>query len=368
MIRLIRRALPIPLLIVVAATALAGNPGPPRSPARNGAPDSPRGAARVPQNEFGSEFWSLAARFDSGDHFVLELALSNVGLGDGNAAVIGHWIDPNGEVTGFDSAKSSGEWTLSDDGLHMDLGKFDFDQRGPVHRIRVTKKRLKLELAFEPGREELHLEAMSGPAHGFDLLGLGSPASGRVWTAQGGEREITGQIAVTHRWSEGLESRFVRRRIELFTLDGSAEAYLVDALDPTGRLVSWLVVRREGQPLHAAPVEVWSAPGASPTGFPLPETLFVRGEGIRGRIDLRTPLVRYDPLQELPAVVRLAISPFLQWRTAWSPSPFELELTESGSGPLTLRGEGLLNVTYFDALDEKTTPPEVASPSAHAAP
>jgi len=352
---------------LLVGEALAGNLAPPRSPARTGDAASPRGAARIPQAEFGSEFWSLAARFDSGHHLLIEFAMSNVGLGDGNAAVIGHWIDPSGAVTVFDSAKTADEWTLSKDRLHVDLGKVSLDQRGATHRLRVDKKRFKLDLAFEPGREDLHLEAFSGPAHGFDLLGLGSPASGRVWTETGGEQPLSGQIALTHRWSEGLESRFVRRRIELFTLDGSAEAYLLEALDPRGELVSWFVVRRDGEPLHAAPVQIRSeAPAeAGPPGFPLPETLHIRGEGIRGRVDLRAPLVRYDPLQDLPAVVRLALSPFLHWRTAGGPPPSALELTESPSGPLTLRGEGLTNVTYFHAMAEA---PNVASPAAEPAP
>ncbi|MDP6540792.1 MAG: hypothetical protein QF410_14710, partial [Planctomycetota bacterium] len=287
------------------------------------------GAARVPEAELGSEFWSVAARFDSGHHLVLELCITNVGFGDGNAAVIGHLIEPDGTVHAFDGASRDGEWSLSQDRLHVRVKGVELDQRRPVHHLRVDKRRVKLDLDFEPGGSDLRLAAFGGPDRGFDLLALEAPARAILQMPGEEEEVLVGRVARTHRWSEGLESGFLLRRIELFTLRGDVEAYLVDVLDPDGGSRSWLTVQRDGEVLRSQPVEVQPVWGIveGPSGFPVPEGLTVTGEQVRGHVDLRPSLVRYDPLADLPAVVRWAISPFLRWRATWSESPFELELT-----------------------------------------
>lgn len=330
--------------------------------ARPAAPEA-LGAARLPQAELGSEFWSVAARFDSGHYLVVELCITNLGFGDGNAAVIGHLIEPDGTVHAFEGAKSDGKWSLSEDRLQVVVSGVELDQRGPIHHLRIDKKQLKLELDYRPGGDDLRLATLSGADRGFDLLALEAPAQARLRLADRDEESLVGRVARTHRWSEGLESGFLLRRIELFTLQGDVEAYLVDTLDPEGGSKSWLHVQRDGEVLRSQPVRVRPIWGVAngPSDFPVPEALEVTGEQVRGRVELRPPLVRYDPLADLPAVVRLVIAPFLRWRTTWSASPFELELTGGAGGGLTLRGRGLTNVTYFNAIGDL---PSVASPPA----
>lgn len=317
-------------------------------------------AARLPQAELGSEFWSLAASFESGHRLFLELCISNVGFGDGNAALLGHWITPDGEIISFDQARSAKGWELSEDRLGFVIGKVSFDQRGETHQLRVTKEKLDLELNF-PASAPTRLPSLSSEEHGLDLLGASAPVTGFVKTPKQDRMALRGQVARTHRWTEGLESGFVRRRIELFTLDGETSAYLVENLSPSGETSSQLVIQRAGQPTLSKAVEVTierALQGGSPE-FPVPETLLIEGNGIEGRVDLRPPLVRFDPLRDLPAVVRFAVSPFLQWRASWSASAFELKISEASTGILRLAGEGLTNVTYFNALE---TTPAVASP------
>ncbi len=319
-------------------------------------------AARLLRSELGSEFWNLTARFESGEHLMVEVCVTNVGLGDGNAAVIGHLVEADGTVHAFDGAKAAGEWSLSDDRLQLVLGKLELDQRGPVHRLRLLKERMGIDLAFRATGEHVRL-AGAEDKRGFELLGVESEVAGRIWTENGGERSVRGRLLRTHRWAEGLESSFVLRRIELFTLDGETGVYLVEALDPSGGTQSWLRIQRGEEALSAVPVTtrvVW-AEDAGPPGFPLPQAVEIEGEGVRGRFLLANDLVRYDPLRDLPAAVRWGLAPFIRWRTAWSAGSFELQLGADAGGPLQLRGRGMSNVTYFNAVSEAQS---VASPPA----
>ncbi|MBW2243592.1 MAG: hypothetical protein JRH01_16535, partial [Deltaproteobacteria bacterium] len=285
-------------------------------------------AARMPHAELGSEFWNLTARFDTGEYLMIELCITNIGLGDANAAVIGHLIEADGTVHSFDGAKSRGEWTLSDDRLHMVIGKLELDQRGPVHRLHIWKERVRVDLAFEAAGEDTRLSAPESRDRGFDLLGTETAITGQLWTQGSEERTVQGRLVRTHRWTEKIESSFVLRRIELFTLDGDTSVYLVDTTDPSGGAESWLRVQRDERVLVAERVStrlVWTKEPA-PEGFPLPESIEIEGNGVRGRFELGLDLVRYDPLRELPAAVRWVLAPFIRWRTAWSAAPFELEI------------------------------------------
>ncbi|MCP5060452.1 MAG: hypothetical protein GY937_27455 [bacterium] len=323
-------------------------------------------AARMPQAELGSEFWNLTARFDTGEHLMIELCITNVGLGDANAAVIGHLIEADGTVHSFDGAKSRGEWTLSDDRLHMVIGKLELDQRGPVHRLHIWKERVRVDLTFGPGGEDTRLSESTGRDRGFDLLGTETAITGQLWTEGKQERTVQGRLVRTHRWAEKLESSFVLRRIELFTLAGDTSVYLVETTDPSGGAESWLRVQQEDQILIAERVStrlVW-AEAPAPQGFPIPEAIEIEGNGVRGRFELGTGLVRYDPLRDLPAAVRWVLAPFIRWRTAWSTAPFELEIAAAAEAPLKLGGSGVSNVTYFNevspAMNVAAPPAEVS--------
>lgn len=318
-------------------------------------------AARLPQKELGSEFWSLTARFETGEHLMVELCISNVGFGDANAALMGHLIDADGTVHSFDGAKSHGEWTLSDDRLRVVIGKVELDQSGPVHRLRIWKERVHVDLTFQAAGEGERLKELDGSSQGFDLLGTETAVEGRLWTEGGEERAVRGRLVRTHRWADQLESSFVLRRIEFFSLEGETSIYLVETTDPSGEAESWLRVQRGDQVFPAVRVStklVWpKAP--IPEGFPIPEAIEISGEGVRGRFEFGTGLVSFDPLQELPAPVRWVLSPFIRWRSTWSTAPFELEILAGPMGPLRLSGEGLSNVTYFN---EVSAAQQVASP------
>ncbi|MCP3984645.1 MAG: hypothetical protein GY723_09645 [bacterium] len=322
-------------------------------------------AARIPQSELGSEFWSLTARFETGEHLMIELCISNVGLGDSNAAVIGHLIEADGTVHSFDGAKSQGEWTLSDDRLRVVIGKLELDQRGPVHRLRISKERVRVDLAFEAASENTRLAELTSQGRGFDLLGTETAIAGRLWTEGHPERPVQGRLVRTHRWAEELESSYVLRRIELFTLDGDTSVYLIEATDPSGGAESWLRVQRNDEVIVAERVSttlIWTE-APLPEGFPLPKAIEIEGENVHGRFELGTDLVRYDPLRDLPAPVRWVLAPFIRWRTAWSTTPFELEITTGPEGPMQLHGSGVSNVTYFNevspAMNVAAPPAEV---------
>ncbi len=345
------RAMALVLVALLGGAPIPATAGPGAMPA-----PQPRrlAAARLPRAELGSEFWTLAARFDTGHTLLVELCITNVGLGDGNAAVIGHLIEPGGRVHRFDQARRAAGWQLSRDRLRISIGGVELDQANGRTRLSIHKKNLQLELGFQPTSGGVRLPSFAGADRGFDVLELGAPAEAAL-TLRGEPRlSLRGVVASTHRWVEQLESAYVRRRIELFALERGSGAYLVHAEAPGGESQARLVLRPRGGRLRVWPVSLRSrgnVPGA-PTGFPVPSEVRFEGEGLRGRFGLAAELVRYDPLADLPRLVRIALAPFLRWRTAWSASPFEIEVTEltEGGGPRILRGRGLANITYFQAL------------------
>lgn len=347
-------------LLALALLWLAGLPAPALAQGTPGEPDgrpARPGAARGPQAELGSEFWTLAARFETGELLVVELCITNVGLGDGNAAVIGHWIEADGTVLAFDGAKASGRWTLSEERTRLEIGKLALDLGGEQRRLLVWKERLQLELELGEAPAGIAIGPMTGADHGFEVLALATPVAGHVQLEGGERRALRGQATLTHRWVERIESRITLRRIELVATQGDVRAYLIQAVAPSGESTSWLLVLENGRITHSEPVTVEARMSAVEASgpFPLPEALILEGPSVRGRIELADPLVRYDPLRDLPALVRLVVAPFLRWRSSWSTSLFELDFRDRPGGPLSLRGQGLVNVTYFDAAPVAAT-------------
>lgn len=317
------------------------------------APAAPCSAApaRGLRDEFAAELWALTARFESGHHLFVEVALTNVGVGDRNAAVIGHLVAPDGSVHAFRSAKREGAWRLSQGGLRIEIGKLAFDRGCPVERLDVTRDDLSVQLAFRPAGPALAGGLLPGADRGFELVESAARAEGTLWTPDLPRPiAVEGRVALTHRWVDTLESRLVRRRLEFFSLDGRTALYLTEAHTSEGGVRRWLVVRDgERAPRQYDDFAVtpdWGSVDAD--GFARLDRLELTGPGLSGHVDVSRPLVRYDPLRELPAPLRLALSLSMRWRTAMSPAPFELRLEEPDGTARLSSGIGIVHVTSFN--------------------
>jgi hypothetical protein len=90
-------------------------------------------AARLLPGEFASEHWELTARFDSGHLLFVEFLITNIGVGDRNAAASGHLVAPDGQTYHFTNGRREGNWQLSPDRLRLEIGASRLDLHAPVY-------------------------------------------------------------------------------------------------------------------------------------------------------------------------------------------------------------------------------------------
>ena len=153
----------------------------------------PAGSAEVPSLERGnpaahlfpgdlaSEHWDLTARFDSGHILVAEFIITNIGLGDRNAAAFGSVVGPGGEKRRFRNGRREGNWQISPDRLLIQVGKSRLDLHGPTYQLRVDKKHVKLDIKIQPNGPAAWSDVFSDSGFSIDVLALSATARGNLW-------------------------------------------------------------------------------------------------------------------------------------------------------------------------------------------
>jgi hypothetical protein len=322
-------------------------------------PDTSVRASRIAAGDSSSEYWDLAASFDSGHRLLARFLITNEGPGDRTAVAVGHLIHPDGEITPFRNGRRQGRWTLSQDGLHIRIGSSSLDQRGPVQRFEVDndKRGVKLRLDFRSNGLVSRPEVAKPPGYRFDLLDAAAPVEASLWV-RGMDAPVRalGRVAVTHTWMEAGEAELVLRRVEFFSLAGEAPLYLSEVTTPTGERWRWLVVERDARPLHRSErFELdWLADTAegSAGDYPVPGGLRIRAAGVVGEIRLGPARVRYDPLDDLPQPFRFLLSLTSRPQRVWANSPFEVSVRDRllEHPQLRVQGSGITAVTYLNPL------------------
>ena len=222
-------------------------------------PERGNPAARLLPGEFAYERWELTARFDS-DHFLFtEFLITNFGLGDRHAAVIGHVVQPNGTSRRFRNGRRSSKWELSPDRLRMEVGSSLLDQRGPKNAFHVKKKRTKVAMDFYPSGPALWSADFPPSGYAIDVLDPAAPATGDVWVkGMAAPAAVQGAVAVTHSWTTEAESNLVLRRVEFFSLPQAGESkaemslYLAVLTTPQRTQRRWLVAKNGQEVVHQA--------------------------------------------------------------------------------------------------------------------
>jgi hypothetical protein len=340
---------------LVALAALAAGPNARTAPGPT--PAGVPGTGQVPglrlgSSEFASEAFELVARFDSGHRLFLEVLVTNIGVGDRNAAVIGHVIAPDGRVQRFRKAKREGEWTLSPDGLRIALGSIVFD-RSETRRFAIDKRLVKIDLALGPPRPAVAWPP-SDAAFGLELLQASGEVTGSLWTdGMATPIAVRGTAALVHRWSDGLESRQVARRIELFAPAGDTGVYYVELSARDAPARRWIVVERAGRVLRES--EAFTAPPAQGP-LALPRALALDSPGLAGRATLGAELLRFDPLQDLKAPLRAVVRLVIQPESIWSAADLALDLRPEGDAQASrIIGPGFANVMFYEPPENART-------------
>jgi hypothetical protein len=288
----------------------------------------------------GTEWWVLAASLDSGDRVLVEFTLTDLGPGDRNAAAIGNWVAPDGTLTPFSRAKLEGAWTPSPDGRRIDLGKFVFDRAGPQAQLRVDKGSLRLALEFPLGTAPLAARRLAGGKWTQELWTAGAPVRATLWKkGMPAARASTGRVALSRRRIEGSESRLAQRRAEWFTL-GAAPVYALEVAHG-GRAERWVVAcDASGKPLAQDSASLATRDALSAVA---PRLAF-GGPAASGSVRAGAQLAAYDPLADVPALIRMALG--LRLQSVWMASPFALDVRE-GARAARREGTAIASYTFY---------------------
>jgi hypothetical protein len=269
-----------------------------------------------------SEWWVLAARLDSGDQVLVEFTITDVGPGDRNAAAIGTWLARDGTRTSFSRAKLEGDWSESRDGRRVDLEKFVFDRSKPQAELRVEKGSLRIALDFPLASAPLASHAFAGGKWTQELWSAGAPLKATLWR-KGMPAAVrgVGRVALSRRRIEGPEAKLAQRRAEWFAL-GAAPVYAVE-IAHTKNAERWVVA------CDAAGRPVAQETGAASVGGVglVPARVALAGPAVAGTLGAGKQLAAYDPLADVPSLIRLALG--LRLQSVWMASPFAFEVREA---------------------------------------
>ncbi len=315
-------------------------------------------AAHILPGEFASEHWEFTARFDSGHLLFVEFILTNIGLGDRNAAVFGHIIPPGGKPHRFSNGRTERHWTLSPDRLRMEVGTSLLDMHTPTYKMQVTKRRVRLELQITPDARPLWSGTLAPPGYALDLLAVAAPIEGTLWLkGMTNPAHVRGIVAATHSWTNVAGAALVLRRVEFFSLQRETPLYGLDLTAPDGTRRRWIVVKQSDRADYVSEHFDLSfngeLKGRSERGYTVPNALQLKNAELEGLVRLEARILQADPFVDLPRPFRYFVSLVLDLRPRriWAQSQFEISWPLSmDSDPIQRRGSGITAVTFLNPL------------------
>jgi len=316
-------------------------------------------AARLLQGESASEHWEFTARFESGHLLFVEFLITNIGLGERNAAATWHLVTPAGETHRTTNGRREGNWTLSADHRRMEIGANLLDLRLPAYQLQVDKKSIRINLQFRPDAQAAWSEKAVPSGYALDLLATAVPIEGTIWIkGMATPLMVKGTVAATHSWMNEAGSSLIRRRMELFSLQEQNSFYGVDFTAPNGTRTKWVVVRPDGRKTYDSSVVEWTFDGRAKElrehGYEVPASVRMKNTQLEGEAQLEPVLLRADPLADIPRPFRFVVSLVLDLRPrrVWALSPYDLSFSASSpnQSSLHLQGTGVTAVTFLNPM------------------
>ena len=287
-----------------------------------------------------TEWWVVVARFDSGDQLLVEFTLTDVGPGERNAAAIGHWIAKDGTLTPFQRAKLGSDWKPSPDGRRIDLGKFVFDRSAARAQLRVEKKSLRIALDFPLAAQPIATKKFAAGKWTQELWTGGAAAEASLWkTGFAQPLRTRGRVAVSRRRIEGPEARLAARRLEAFSL-ASEPLYVVEVAK--GKSAERWVVALDAE--GAVGGEDFARLAVSEKLGAVSPRLALSGSVAKGALLAGKLLTSYDPLAELPGLIRVVLG--LRLRSAFTASPFDVSV-RVGARVQRREGTAIASYTFY---------------------
>ena len=340
-------------LCALLATAAVGVRANGDSPQEAGSRASP--GARLAKGDQASEYWDLAATFDSGHRIFARFQVSNEGPGNRTAYALGHILFPDGRVVRFQNGRLEGNWRISDDRLRLKIGSSVLDLHGPPYHFEVdkNKKGIKFFLDYED-TGPIRTWATAPDGYHLDLLTLGAPIGGTLWVRDVTDEPVSvaGTVTVTHAWMDDSEFELARLRVEPYGMAskaGDSHIYALGVERVKRPTRSWMVIRTGRSWLETDGFEL-SRIGedeSSEKGYPIPRSLSLRGEDVRGRVDLGSTILRHDPLDVAPGPFRWILSFSTEPSQVWLESRYAIEWLAEGE-PIALEGVGVSSFYYLN--------------------
>lgn len=330
--------------------------------ADNGSRGNP--AAQLLTGKSASEHWEFTARFDSGHFLFVEFLITNIGIGDQNAAAIGHLVTPDGQTRRFTNGRRKGQWTLSPDRLRITVGASTLDLHAPTYQIQINKQNIRVNLRFSPKGAAVWSDTFVPAGYSFDLLTAAVPIDGTLWVKNmAAPLPVHGTLAATHSWMNEAGNSLVLRRLEFFTLQENLPLYGVDFTTPNGKRVRWVVLTQPGEKRYESGTFDLALDGQASAqadqGYPMPATVRLKNPELAGQFQSDRLLVSDDPFSNLPQVFRFLVETALNLRprNLWASSPFAVSLqpprsaaSDQAQAVSQIRGIGVTAATFLNPL------------------
>jgi len=343
------RGLLLALALALGATTLAAAA---REPLTRGDP-----ASRLLRAEAETEYWDFTIELDSGHRVFSRFAITNDGPGEETAYAIGHVVTPEGALFPFQNGRRKGRWSISPNGLRVEIGSSLLVLADPVRRLEVDRNKMGVifDLRFSPPPRGRAQDLGLG-SYWIDLLHAAAPVEGTLWLAGMAEPSpVRGRVAATHTWMAAPEMDLALRRIEFFSLRSEASLYLSEVLTPQGRRLQRLLLEQNGALVYETDrLELLPADGPGPetsSGYPVPRAFQLRAPNLEGELELGKLLLEHDPMGVIPQPFRLFFSLRTKPRRVWLGSRFGVRLRPGlDDSVLELSGSGVTTVTFTNPL------------------
>lgn len=326
-----------------------------------GEADEDRGnpAARLLSGDSASEHWEFTARFESGHLLFVEFLITNIGLGERNAAVMWYLVTPEGKTHRTSNGRRASNWTLASDGLRLKIGTNVLDLHAPAYQLQVDKKSLRVSLRFRPDTVAAWSEKAVVSGYALDVLAAAVPVESTLWVkGMPTPLLVKGTVAATHSWSNEAGSSLIRRRVEFFSLQEEHPFYAVELTAPNGTQTQWVMVKPNGGERYDSRSGEWILEGKAKElrerGYDVPAAIRMKNGELEGQARLAPVLLRADPFIDIPRPLRFVISTALDLRPrrVWALAPYELSFspTTKKQAVLHLQGSGVTAVTFLNPM------------------
>ena len=275
------------------------------------------------QDEFYSEGWDQLFYFTDGSLLVVQVTVTNIGLGNQHAGIIGMLVTPDGQRTMLKNSRSHGDWLFSDHALNLEIAGHRLSGSHPHYEIAIRKSTGEIEVEFDAqappwrlGRSvefdnEYHRANFYAPlltAHARYRFDPGGSANTTQWRQLSGGRGF----AARYIYSTGIY-KLVQSAMRIVAVeDAQLMPVIYVVRDARGGERTHLALFENGVLIHELQdFELTTQYAADPDHRETPRKFYlnVKNEefALNGAVRFERFLVRLDPVDMLKPHIRVFV-------------------------------------------------------------